>query len=259
MHRRASRWHTSRPGQGPGPAASGDYAHVRAYTLNPRVLPWVTPICLIAVFVLLFFTWMGMYPSGIQVVSQNGWQTAFGGYADDSNDGKIWQDQNKDDMEYLKTLGSAFFLILFLLLLLPAMVLSLATVLVQRGLIPVAVPPALESVWSLRGLLIAALSVGALVLLVLQLASGFPLESASWKQAEAATTKNGKTYADTEDGKTRRKLDDGKEYGKFNLQRTNMVSLVIFLMVVASITAVLDWWVERRGTAMPPPRLDICY
>lgn len=241
----------------PAPA-TGDYAHVRSYTLNPRVLPWVTPVCLVAVFILLFFTWVGMYPAGIQVFSQNGWQAAFHGYTDDTRDGEVWRAANRADMEYVRdNLGSGVFLILFVILVPLVVLLALAVLLVQYGLVPVPVPPGFASVWSLRSLILAALCAAALVLLLLQLTSGFPLEDTVWAQAKTAASRD-KPAPETEEQRSLRRMDEGKEYGKFNVQSTNLVWLVVLLMVLATLGAVLEWWVERRGT-LPPPRLDLSY
>src|SRR6516165_110494 len=64
-----------KPGDLAAPSA-GPYA--RGLTINPRLIAWLAPVCLLLIFVCLFFTWNGMFPGGVGVVTQSGWQTAFG-------------------------------------------------------------------------------------------------------------------------------------------------------------------------------------
>lgn len=238
------------------PSPPGDYAHVRTFTLNPRLLSWLAPVCLALVFVLLFFTWTRMEPAGITVFSQSGWQAAFGGFTDNTTSGEIWHKYNEEDMKYVADLGSAFPLILFILIVVPTLLLAVAAVLIQRHILPIPLPAALEPLWAFRGLAIAALTLAALVLLLLQMLSGFPLENLTMEQA-ARKAAEGKPQG-TEEDRAHIQMDKGKEYGKYNLQTTGLVSLTVFLLALACLGALLEGWLERRAS-LPPPRLDLHY
>ncbi|MBL8799658.1 MAG: hypothetical protein JNM56_37595, partial [Planctomycetia bacterium] len=72
--------------------ASDAAGQPRSLNVNPRVVPWLAPLSLLAMFVLLFFSWVGMYPGGVGVVTQSGWQAAIGSATVD----KAWYDYAKD-------------------------------------------------------------------------------------------------------------------------------------------------------------------
>jgi hypothetical protein len=238
----------------PLPPPAG-YTHQRSYTLSSRVVSWIAPLCLIGIFVLLFFSWIGMYPAGVGVVTQSGWNAAFGGYGQPS---EVWMDANRDEMDFLKNLGVSLWLVLFLLVLLPALVVALGTTLIHARLVPVELPPSLAQYWSFRPLLVSLLCLGGLVFLVLQLVSSFRIEEDAWKQAEKmAKALPGYKEPATPEQRDRFKLDTGKEYGKFNLERTGWLTLAVILAVAALLGSLLDYWAERRGPQAPPPRIDI--
>ena len=58
----------------------GGYTHRLTITLNPQIVPWVAPVCLVLVFVLSFFPWVGRFYGSYDVLTQSAWGAAFGGY-----------------------------------------------------------------------------------------------------------------------------------------------------------------------------------
>src|SRR5262249_28543424 len=57
-----------------GPAApAAGYTHTQSYVINAQALAWLAPVCLVAVFILSFLSWHGLYPGGIAGVTQNAW------------------------------------------------------------------------------------------------------------------------------------------------------------------------------------------
>src|SRR5262249_8898651 len=146
----------------------------RTYMLNSRAIGWVAPAALVIVFILLFFSWIGMYPNGISAVTQNGWGVAFGSAALDDG----WKANNKGMLDYLTKDGphASVPLVFFALVLLLALVVAIGGLLVHLKIVPVALPPSVEQFWSFRPLAVAGLSLLALVFLVLQVFGSFPLE-----------------------------------------------------------------------------------
>ncbi len=234
----------------PPPPPSG-YAHTRSFVLSPKVLPWVAPVSLLIVFVLLFFTWVGMYPSGEAVVWQSGWSVAFGGYETD----KVWDKYFPDDIAFLKDMPAAVLTVFFLLMLLPTMVLALGTVLIHRKMVPVELPPSMTQYWQFRPLLIAGMTFIAFLFLALQMLSGFPLESRTKEHADKVAKKVDKV---TDEDAKHQSMEQGRALGMFNLERKTWLTWTVFFLLLAVVFSLLDFWLEWRGN-QAPPRADLHY
>jgi hypothetical protein len=243
----------SAQGPAPAPAAStpSGYARTRSYTLNPRVLAWLTPLSLVAVFLLMFFSWIGMYPSGYGGVTQSGWGVAFDVPVVDPT----WKTINSKDAEEIeKGVGVSAFVIFFALLLIPTLLLSVVTTLMHLKVAPLPVPPALETFWPWRPLAIAALTLIAFIFLMLQVVSSFPLES----KAKALAVEKMRKEVTDESTRKQDYLDiiTGQKYGAFALERSFTIHLVLLFLLVALVASLLDGWVTRRGN-QPVPRMDL--
>jgi hypothetical protein len=127
------------------PLPTGDYAHTATMMLSPRVTPWVAPVGLALVFVLLFFTWIA-FPG---VASQSGWGTAFG--------------------RHFTVLG-LFYSLFFL----AALVAAVAAQVLPHG--AAHLPPALQQLWPWRSGIVCGLAALAFLFLFLELLVGFGLE-----------------------------------------------------------------------------------
>src|SRR5437899_855808 len=69
------------PVETPAPASSPlPFGYSRSFecTLSPRVLAWVPAIGLTLIFILTFFPWVGVYPSGYLVYGQGAWRALSG-------------------------------------------------------------------------------------------------------------------------------------------------------------------------------------
>jgi hypothetical protein len=137
-----------------------EYRHTATIWISPRVVPWVAPVALMLIFVLLFSTWID-WP-GNSEGSQSGWGTGFG--------------------KHFSVLG-LFYILLFLL----TLVLALACLIVPR--LQMALPPALQQLWPWRSAFVLGLVCLAYVFLVLEVLVGFGLES-STKSEIAAVSAN---------------------------------------------------------------------
>jgi hypothetical protein len=118
--------------------------------ISPRVVPWIAPVALLLVFVLMWFPWID-HPDKPPMV-QTGWGTAFG--------------------HHFSALG-----IFFVLFFLPALALAVACLAISR--LKLGLPPAFKQFWPWRALFYGGLALLAFLFLLLQLLAGFGLEDAA--------------------------------------------------------------------------------
>jgi len=259
---------TPAPAGSTAPAAG--YTHTRSYSINPRALTWLAPACLVLVFVLTFFNWVGMYPGGVAGLTQNAWGAAFNSQSKDEvfnkNVKKMVDDggSTTKELKFLTEDGPgevAAWMIVFVLVLVLAVIVAVGGALTHLKMVPVQLPPSAEPLLSFRPLIVAGLSFLLLMFVVVQLLAGFPLEnkvhSAVEKAADDGPTESIRKPSTAEDRQTRQMFVGAVE-GAFNLHRTYAVTLSIVLLVIAVIGGLLEFAVLRRGNA-PPPRIDIQY
>jgi hypothetical protein len=230
------------------------YSHSVAVWLSPRVLPWIAPACLLLVFVLQFFNWVGLYPGGVPAATQNAWQAAFG-YVTPDGDMKEKYVQAFDEEKYKPGFNvlTFFYLLLFFFLVLPVTVAS-----VVYGMVPLKLPPAVESIlqnilpW--RWLMATAANLILFLFLFLQLLLGFSLDNryAEWvdKQVETKGTKT-----------TQQQKTEAAERGILMdyLNHTYALRLAVILHLVAIVCSALMFWVSRRGTHRPMPKMELVW
>lgn len=253
-HAAVAREKPAAPAPAPASTPTG-YAHTRSYVLKPTVLAWLPAVALLLVFLLMFFSWIGMYPAGNPVVTQSGWFAAFGGkdYPVD-----VYQKTFPDEVKAIDEVGAAPLLVIFILLFLPTLLLAVAGAAVDAKLVPVALPAAVEQFWPWRQLVVAALMLMLFGLVFLQSASSFPLETRMHEYAEKQADK----LPEMSEKSTRRpdyiQMFQGREYGRFDIERTTALSLVQWALFLGMLAALAGGWVARRGEK-PVPRLDLHY
>jgi hypothetical protein len=235
----------------PAPSAAPvptDYRHRRSLHVNPGVLRWVALVAVLGMFVLSFFPWAGRYAGGVPVVTQSAWQAAFGAVDDESKQLPADLPVRPVSKEE-RAPGAGVWLIFWVLLLILAVLLTLAAVLWE--LMPTALPAALQKFRPWRWGLVTAVTLLALVLLVLQVVSGFPLEGRVVEEAEKLVAARGIPPTDV-----RAEVMRGQLVGE--LHRTAAVMWVTVLNALGALAALLVLWVERRGNR-PLPRLDLLW
>ncbi|MFN4261904.1 MAG: hypothetical protein ACK4RK_21700 [Gemmataceae bacterium] len=228
------------------PAPTG-YTHSRTCVVNPRVLPWVILGSLVLIFILMFFPWVGMYPAGVGVGSQNAWEVAFGMFSCDTEWESVvgFQCDNPDNQPGLSVFV-LFYVLLFLLLLIP---LAVASTLIK--LMPIKLPPPVMALLPWRSALVAGLAALGLLFLLFQLLLGFSLSNKIEEVSEKAVEAQRKT-----DKKELVDFRKGQRLAQFNVQTTTWLRLVLLLNVIVIAGAGLDFWLERRGDK-PLPRMDV--
>jgi hypothetical protein len=236
------------PPSSPPPSNAG-YARKFSIQLNSQVLTWIPAVSLFLVFILTFFNWVGMYPGGVSAVTQSAWQAAFGSYSlDPVYAGDLDRfDKTKDDPGW--SIPTLFYLLSFL----PVFLITVAVLAATQ--LKVQLPPQIQQFWQWRYLVVAALTLVPLFFLLLQGLAGFSLEKQ--QKAKAASNHAEQRKAANTDDKTK-KVDilEGEEFAKAALRRTSTRTLVVLLQLLATIGALLAYWVERRGPSRPLPRIE---
>jgi hypothetical protein len=232
--------------------------HGRKFTiqLSPAVLPWIPAVAFFLIFVLTFFTWVGWYPGGIGVVTQNAWQATFGYRTLDAafdemktDDAKLF-DATNDEPGF--SVISFFYLLTFI----PIMLATFAVV--AASAIPIKLPPALQPFWSWRFLAIGALTLIPLLFLLFQCLAGFPVEDKARAKVEKEFKERHKD-ATTDIRIKQVEIREGMMYGSYGVGRMRAHSLVILLHVLATVCALFAFWIERRGANRPLPRFEFLW
>lgn len=228
--------------------APEDYQHTLTAWLSPRVLPWIAPVCLLLVFLLQFLDWDGLYPGGVPAMTGNAWLAAFGTYSVDGDLKKvepfISDDKNKP--------GVSFLTLCYLLLFFPVLFVTVASVAIT--MISIKLPPQVEKLMPWRWGIVAALNLILFLFLGLQVVLGFSLDSRYRDWIDSRMKNQIKENPTTEERKT---VEAARGELLDRLQHTFWLRLVVFLHVVAIISAVLMFWIHQRGTHRPLPKWEL--
>jgi hypothetical protein len=224
------------------------YAHSVTIRLNPRVVRWVAPIAVVAVFVFLFLPWTGVYPGGYRVYSQNAFQTIWGGVS--------VVPVGAEALDFVKPYDEVAknrLMLLYALLVVLALVLVLAPLWFTASRVQ-ALSPTVQSLWRWRLGLSGVVALTAFVLLLVQMWTGFGLEAA----VDARVDRNLASEvaaARTPEEREKANIHRGLAVGPFGLGRTLWLHLAVFSHVLLLAGLGMDLWLVWRGTR-PLPRID---
>lgn len=230
------------------PLPPGEYTHTLTATLNPKVLPWIAPVCLLLIFVLQMFTWVGIFPGGVPAMTGSAWSAAFGNYSMDG-DLKRTNDALRDDkFKPGFSVLTIFYLVLFLL----ALAVTLASVVASR--LTLKLPPQVEKILPWRWGIVAAVNLILFLFLALQVLLGFSIESqySEWvdKEEKREATENPTTQQRKEAEVKRGELLE-------QLRHTFWLRLAALLHLTALVAAFLMFWIDRRGAHRPLPKWEL--
>jgi hypothetical protein len=225
--------------------AREDYQRGLSGSLNPQVLPWIAPLCLVLMFFLQFFDWDGLYPGGEPAVTGNAWGAAFGAYTVDG------------DLKNLVNLGDDFrpgasaLTIFYLLLFFPAFLVTVASVLLP--ILQLKLPPWVKDLMPWRWGIVTAANLLVFLFLALQLLLGFSLDSRyrDWVDTQTKRTESNPT---TQERKT---ADATRGELLERLRHTFWLRLVVLLHLMAIISSALMFWIDRRGQLLPLPKWEL--
>jgi hypothetical protein len=222
-----------------------DYQHALSGSLNPQVLPWIAPVCLLLVFFLQFLAWDGIYPGGEPAVTGNAWRAAFGAYAVDG------------DLKNLVSLGDDFrpgasvLTIFYLILFFPALLVTVASIILP--ILQMKLPPWVNDLMPWRWGIVAAANLLVFLFLALQLLLGFSFDSRyrDWVDNQTKRTESNPTTQE-------RKEADAKR-GELleRLRHTSWLRVVVLLHLMAIAGSALMFWIDRRGALRPLPRWEL--
>lgn len=238
----------------PPPPPPGEYARSCWLPVRPTWLAWVPLGCLAAAFVLSFFTWAKLAPGGYSVVTQYGWEAAFGGYSDAIPDVKEWKDL-EDTLS--KTVRSDIFLVPYFLLLFPLLALAVAERVLKDPHTQQLPAPLmwLPQVWPYLLYLLGGVSLLLLILLAFASLRGFAIERAV---GDVAAARYEKELAVHTSGSDLRKTNIlvGQEVARYAPKQTVWLNLLLFLHVLAVVALLARIWLTSRGDR-PAPRVGV--
>jgi hypothetical protein len=235
----------------PPPPPPLGYTHTRTLTLSPRVVPWIAPVCLVLLFVLLFFPWLGMYPAGIQVYTQSGWGTAFGTFSRNL----VWEKVN-GFASAKNPPGVSMPMILYVLVLV-VLGLPTAVIAVLLTVAPRTLPPGVQRFKPWRLAIVTGVVLLTTVLLVFQLLVGFSLENTL--QGLANQQVESELQGDlTPEEKDKVDLKRAQFLSQFNIHPTFWLRLALYGHLLALAGVGLDFWLHSRGD-QPLPRLNVMW
>jgi hypothetical protein len=238
---------TSTPPAGSVPSLSG-YTRIHTIYLSDRALQWVPPVAVFLIFVLSFFSWVGLYPGGVPSLTQSAWNIVGGGasYVDPDISPRITPAEVPWSASML----------LYCLLLLVTVVFTIFCVAwpFLEPQLKHQIPPAVAQFIPVRWGIAALLNVAVFLVLLIPVLFGFPLESKAREQAS--------TQYNVETAKgTKGKLETQREYGRFleEVKRPFTLSVVVFLHILTILSTALVFWIEQRGPAWPLPKIELAW
>lgn len=225
-----------------------DYSHTLALSLRPHLLPWIAPVCLLLVFLLQFPDWDGLYPGGEPAVTGNAWYSAFGTYTVDGDLKTLVHFLDDDKHKPGASILTLFYLILFF----PALIVTVGSVVVP--MVAIKLPPQVKKLMPWRWAIVAAANLVLFLFLSFQLLLGFSLDSRYRDWVDQETKLDAKSNPTTQE----RKLADAHRGELLDqLRHTFWLRLVVLLHLIAIISSALMFWIDRRGTHRPLPKLEL--
>jgi hypothetical protein len=235
------------------PPVPGGYVHTTAVTLNPKIVPWIAPVCLLFVLIFSFFPWVGYYFGNYGVVTQSAWGAAFGGYSvDELYDSKAnWEKDTPADSKP----GAGALMLLFLIFgLIPAVLTAAVVAALPELKKHVHLPPGLVMAEPWRWLILTGVTLVALLFLFLQIVTSFSIESRTRDQVAKAREKDRisgtKSLAD---------IEEARALASTGLRRTIYLRFTFILLILAAAGAATAHWLEHRGPGRPLPRFEILW
>jgi hypothetical protein len=210
----------------PPPTTPGDETEF-GVSLAPGILAWVPAFGLTLLFLLTFLPWIGAYPGGHRLFSQNAWEAFAASHTPNAVPTEL-----EDVEKYLNSsLRYGWLLLVYVIGLILAIFFAWADRFLPDEVSPTTLPGPLVwlmRIWPARHGLLIILGVGLLALVLVQGWKGLGLENAIRDYAAAKYDEETKA-ADTELKKTTARVKVGMEYAKYAIATTTVFSLVFWL------------------------------
>ena len=227
----------------PPPPPPGDEREF-GITIAPGILAWAPAIGFTILFLLTFFSWVGAYPGGHRLFTQNAWESLAA-----SHTPTIVPTELEDfEKHLLKSMPYCWWLLPYVVALVLALFFAWADRLLPDEVSATSLPGPLvwlTKFWPARHGLLLVLGVATLALFLAQGWKGLGLETAVNDYATSKYEEETKA-ADTELKKSTARVKTGMEYAKYAVGRTTGYSLVFWTHLVVVGTLLLR---PRHGTA----------
>lgn len=242
----------------PGPPTYAGPLRSHGVPLDPRVMAWLPAACLTVCLVLTFFPWVGAYPGGYRVCSQNPWEA---GVRDVNFPATAVPEAVQKAEPELRALApiNLFMLLYGILLVVTVLLAWLERVFHTVPDVTTLPGPLawLPRVWPHRFALLLGLTGLLLFLVGFQVWRGFGLETAVERYATNLHATEVEA-ADTNAKKQIAQIGIGMDAARFAVQPTTVRDLAVAAHVVAVLGVLARVWLTRRGPK-PPPRLALEY
>jgi hypothetical protein len=235
------------------------FGRMRSVPLDPRVIRWLPAGALFLALVLTLFPWDGLYPAGYPAFTQNAWGAMVG---------SMTRDQVADDElrvagpespkvgdELDRRLTMSWWLLPYLLLLLPTVALAIAGPIVD--LAKLKLPPPLDQAWQFRPALLAVLTMITLLFLLAQWATGLGLQRAVNDKIDADFT-DSRAAANTPEKLQRWEMKVAMAKGAYHVTTTPWLRLTVLMHLLAAGAVLTEAGLMLRGTK-PPPRVGVMW
>ena len=227
------------------------YARLCSIPLNKTVCHWLAPVCLTLVLVLTFFNWVGMYPAGYAAYTQNGWQALVADLSADPVSEKEWKMEGPIN-EWLR---SSWWLLPYMVLLIPGVLLAWSEPLVKSG--KVKLPAVVEGMLRLRPALLGACVGITLLFVLIQTAASFGIERATHNMVQEKF-REARKEAKTPEEIQKVEMKVAEVTGGFHLRSTFWLKLSIGLHILALLAIVGETLLIHRGDK-PAPRIGVMW
>ena len=231
----------------------GEYQHFFSFTLQLRVLVWVPAICLTLAFCLTFFKWVGLFPGGYTAYSQNAWQALLGNFSSDPVCEPVLKLEQKID----KQIRTSWWLLPYLLMLFPAVLLTWFGHIVTRYRLVDRLPGFIRQVWPYRTQVLVALTAGTLITLLLQSWAGFGLQNGLKRGVEEEFAPR-LAAAEVSVDQEKVRVEMARELHNYHSDTTFWLRLTIYAHLLAVFSIALENWLVSRGEK-PAPRLGMMW
>jgi hypothetical protein len=238
----------------PGPSAPpAGYTKSCSVSFCPTTLQWVAPACILLIFFLTFFTWVGLMPGGVYVLTQGAWSSGFGTTAKYIDTSKVFPTKEVTELE--SKLGPSYFIMLYDFFFLPTLILTVAMIVLLY--VKIQLPPQIEKFLPYRWGLVAVLNLLIFLFLALQMLMGFNLEARNADRAKSIVDDAFVGQPDSSEISNGKQAKYAEEVAR--VQRTFWLDLVVLLHLLAVISAALMYWLHQRGESRPLPKMELLY
>ncbi len=224
---------------------------VKSFPIEQNVVRWIPALALTVIFILSFFSWVGIFPGGYSAYTQNGWQGLFAGLSEDA----VAEDELKYGSDLRDRLKSSWFLLPYVLLLLPTLVLAWMGPILTFA--KPKLPSIIEKILQYRSSLLAVLAFFMLVALAVQWSRGFGLEHAVYSKIDEQAAES-KAAANSPDKLQRWEMKYDSHLGTYNLRTTTALRFVFWLQVLVLIAVAIEAGLQLRGNK-PAPRVGVMW